>query len=488
MRSFVLKNIYLTALSAILLLSGCKKWEDHISVDNKNLQGSVMDLLKGDPNLSVFTAYLTQTGLDKVLSSSLDFTVFAPVNGSFVNLDQTILSDTAKLAKFLRGHIALQSYYIKDMAVAQRIKLLNGKYATIFNSSIDDASIVGADRYAQNGVVQVIGKSLPYLQNIWETVIADASLPAKQRAYLLSLNKNYYDISNAVQIGVNATTGLPIYQPGTDSVASNIFLRSVYDLKDETKQYTLYMLPDTTWDKEFNKFKVYYATSSVDSTATACNWDIAKDLAISGLQTATAPDTVLSKFNVKVPFTKSAIARTIKTSNGVIYIMSKVDVLPKEKIKQFVIEGESYRYQCGPTGNIIDKRGNTYFRDRINTLTGKPFMDVLVYNHGTAQLALNYRISNAYSARYKVYWVAYNDFVSPTAFSQLVAIGTPTTTTTLLPYFSVPANNLAEVYVGEFTLTNYRPTLDVFLTAANTTVAATNAIICDYFRLEPVVQ
>ena len=149
---------------------------------------------------------------------------------------------------------------------------------------------------------------------------------------------------------------------------------------------------------------------------------------------------------------------------------------PKDKIQQFYIEAENYRTTSA------DRRGNTYFRDRFNSVTNKDFRDVLVFNHGLALFNINYRLNNVYSTKYKVYWVALNDFQT-TTFTQKLGIGSAASTT--FPYTTVAVNNYNEVYIGEFTLPQYQSFLDIYLVAANTTVAATNPLACDYIRLEP---
>jgi hypothetical protein len=85
--------------------------------------------------------------------------------------------------------------------------------------------------------------------------------------------------------------------------------------------------------------------------------------------------------------------------------------------------------------------------------------------------------------RYRVYWVAVNDFQTAT-FNQRFSVGVPTGTT--LPYVTVPLATQTEVLIGEINIVNYQNTMDFYLVAANTTAVATNPIVCDYIRLEPV--
>ncbi|HEY1022047.1 MAG TPA: hypothetical protein VGE06_07025, partial [Flavisolibacter sp.] len=282
------------------------------------------------------------------------------------------------------------------------------------------------------------------------------------------------------------STGEPVYQPGTDSIQTNLFWRNVYDLRNEEGEFTLFVLNDAAWQAELDKYRPYTQTltGDADSTTEFASWAVVKDLVVPGMHSAQGnTDTLLSKFKVKVPFEKASITKTIKTSNGVIYVMDKVDVLPQHKIQPILIQAENYR------ATSEDRRGNTFFRDRFNPLTGTMFRDVNVFNHGRALFNINYRVSNVFGGvKYKAYWVALNDFQAG-SFSQKLAFGTPTANTFTLQnangYTVVTPNDYSEVLLGETTLPTYHAVLDIFLTAANSSSAAVNPLVCDYIRLEP---
>ncbi len=473
-----INKILVVIFAAGTMVIGCKKWDAHNAITDNALTKNLFQQISENSALSKFTELLTKSGYDKVIASSKTFTVFAPTNAALAGMDAAIVSDTAKLRKFVGNHIAGSSYYTTAATTMQRILMLNGKYQNLDTKNIEGAAITTADQYSKNGVVQVIDKMLPVLDNAWETLQNNSTIPAAQKGYMLSLFRKVFDASNAVQIGVNPVTGQPVYQPGTDSIQTNLFWRNEHDLRNESKEFSFFILTDDAWNNEVNKFEPYFATGNVDSTTDLSSWNVVKDFAVEGVYTtATLPDTILSKDNVKVPIDKSAIVQTIKTSNGNIYVLSKADVRPVDKIKQFYIEAENY------TATSADRRGNTYFRDRYNPLSGKDFKDVLVFNHGLALFNINYRLNNVYSTRYKAYWVAVNDFQTG-SFNQKLGIGVPTSTT--FGYTSVTANNFNEVLIGEFTVSNYQPFLDIYLTAANSGTASANAIVCDYIRLEPV--
>ncbi|MBC7889743.1 MAG: fasciclin domain-containing protein [Ferruginibacter sp.] len=477
----IFKPLLLIAIAGLTFI-GCKKWDEHNAITDPAVDKDLFQQIGENSNLSKFAELLIKSGYDKVISSSRTYTVFAPTNAALAALDPALVADTAKLRMFVGNHITNQSYYTINAVALLRLQMLNGKYNNMLGKKLEDANISEADKYAKNGVLQVLDKMLPALPNAWEFLEKSPLAPAKQKAYLLSLFRNVFDNTNAVQIGVDPMTGNPVYQPGTDSVRTNLFWRNVYDIREESKQYTFFMLTDNAWDTEVNKFKPYFVTGTVDSTTQLSSQEVVKDFAVEGVYNpATIPDSILSKFNTKMGIEKSAIVQTIKTSNGIVFIMSKLDITPKGKFKQYVIEAENYRFQSA------DRRGNTYFRDRFSPVTGKDFRDVLVFRHGLALFNLNYRLNGVPALKYKAYWVAVHDNINglTTTFTQKLGIGSATSA--VLPYITVALNNFNEVYLGEFNLTTYNPVLDIYLTAANNTAEATNPIVCDYIRLEPVL-
>ncbi len=467
-----------TAIAAVLLLGSCQKTlDDHTAVTDPSLNKNLLELLNENSAVSSFVTYLKQTGYDKEIASSRTYTVFAPDNAVMATLDAAVKNDPAKLKKFIGNHITTQLFQTSSVTSPTQLLMLSGKYQIMNGNKIGQAVITVKDQYASNGVLQVVDKLLPALDNCWEFVTGDNRAPANQKAFLLSLFRNVFDTSNAVVIGINPVTGEPIYQAGTDSVYTNLFWNKVADLRDEKKQFTFFMLEDAAWDAEQLRFAPYYVTNTTDSNKLVTGWNVVKDFAVDTLyEPAGIPDTIYSEFGTKLPVERSAIVNTIRTSNGIVYIMNRMNVQPASKLKSVIIEGENY------TSTSHDRRNNTYFRERNDPFSTKDFRDVLVFNHGVALFNIRYQLTELPSVKYKVYWRAVNDFQTAT-YSQRFAPGTAAATT--FPYTVVGLTNYNEVYLGEFTLAQYQPLYNVYLVAANSTTAAVNPLVCDYIRLEP---
>lgn len=470
-------KVVIASVVTLLFAAGCtKKTDDYNAINDPALGKTLMELIQENKDLSSFAGYLQATGYDKELNASKAFTVYAPANSYFSTVDPAILSNPAKLKLLIGNHIASQLHHAAGNSTAKRIAMLNGKYLNTKGNKIDVATITTADQYASNGLLQLVNAVIPALENTWD-FMSTPQAPAKQAAYMQSLYGNVFDTSNAVIVGIDPNTGEPIYQAGTDSVYTNLFWNRVYDLRDEKKQFTYFMLADDGWDQEVNKYKPFFETTTADSTAKISGWNVVKDFAVDTVyDPATIPDTIYSKAGIKLGIDRAAIVKTIKTSNGIVYIMSKLDVPARDKFQPIVIQAENY------VSTSNDRRSNTYFRDRVNTVSGKDFRDVLVLGHGVALFNIKYQINEMPKIKYTAYWVAYNDFQTAT-FTQKLGIGEATSA--ILPYVTVAVRDLNEVKLGEFTNDRYWPTRNVYLTAANSTTAAVNPLVCDYIKLVP---
>jgi len=472
-------NNIMAFAAVVFLAAGCTKWDDHNQSLDPKADKTLLQQITETADLSKFASLVVKSGIDKEIGGSKTYTVYAPSNAALATLDATIEADSARLRQFVSNHITSQTYYTSAVTAEKRIPMLNNKYQNINGKKIDDANITLADQYAKNGVLQVIDKMLPYRNNSWEFIETNPLMPLLQKAYLMRNFYNILDVANAVQIGVD-TLGRPIYQPGTDSIRTNFFWRNVYDIRDETKQFTTFVLTDAAWVTESLRLDPYYRDSL---NLYYTNANMIREYAIEGaFDAASLPDTIVSKYNVKLGVPKSAIVQTIKTSNGYVHILNKATVRLQDKFKTIVIEAENYN------ATSASRAGNIYKREMLDSIPGRRFVDLVAYNHGLALFNFRYNVNGLVGRqKYRVYWVAVNNSINgiTTPFTQKLGIDTATSVK-FFGYTTVPMFNYKEQLIGEFTLPEFRNNTNVFLTAANTTVAGTNAITCDYIRFEPV--
>lgn len=458
----------------------CKKWEDHIAVPDPALHNNLFQLIQSDTSLSQFGALLSRTGYDKVISSSKTFTVWAPRNAALQNLDPAVTGDPVKLKQFVGNHISNQSYLTSTVSTPLRVQMLNGKYTLFSATQFDSAHIVKADRYAANGILQVIDSAVYALPNIWEFVNSTTASYA-QNAFLLTLNYTGFDSTKATLDSINPVTGQPVYVPGTGQTARNIFT-DAYAANNEDSVYSYFIIRDANFDSSVTGQRPYFATSTTDSTTGLSGWNVVKDLAVAGQYNYNQlPDSLVlvSKYNVRIPIVKSAITEIHRVSNGVVYVLDHISFIHADKIAPILIQGENVN-----SGSYSKDPGSALsIRQLMNPLTNLLFRDVYVFNIGGV-FTIRYRVNNVYSTRYHVYWVAVNN-LQTTAFSQRIAMDSSLTT---FPYVSVPVvtapSNYAEVYLGDYTTTTWGSHY-VYLINTNSATSGVNTLDLDYVKLVP---
>lgn len=474
------KKIACIALLCTLLITSCNKWKDHTEVVQQDLTQNLLQVISSNPELSKFREYVGTAGLDSVLQASKTLTVWAPTNTAIQAIDPATVADKAKLRAFILNHISNQLYFIRDVSTSVRILMLSGKYNNFSTIKFDEASLGATDRYVSNGVLHTINGMAAPLQNIWEFINATTAQYA-QNAYVKSLDFNAFDPALAIIDSISVITGLPVYRPGTGIVQRNRFNDRVYDLKNEEKQYTYFVMPDANFVVEADSLKNYFSATTTTITDSLTRWNVVKDLAYeTAYPTAFSfPQPLISKFGVSVPVNIAFVVDIKRMSNGFVYIMSKLDVPTGNKFLPITLEGEN------PTGYLqTDKSSFIHKRLRLNPVTGLNFNDIYIVGHGVTTFYSYYRTTELPSIKYQVYAKATNDFQTAAFTENLNAWNTSIgalqgTLPFVVPLFTV-AGAYNEVNLGTITNTKYG-TVEWRMTSVTT-----GPILLDYVRLVPV--
>lgn len=470
------------AFLLVALLGACRKWDEHVKLENQDLSQDLLQAISANADLSRFKELVVTAGLDTLLQSSKTYTVWAPSNAALQSLDPAIAGNKDKLRSFLMNHIANQAFFVRDATTATRIAMLNGKYNSFTGSKFDDANLTSADKFVKNGVLHVINQSIAVLPNIWE-YISSSTAQYLQNSFITTLNFIAFDSSQATIDSISSTTGLPIYKPGTGMVARNRFNDRVYDLKREDRQYTYFVMANPGFTLESDSLKTYYKATTTAITDSLARWNTVKDLVVEGLYPQSSlPALLQSKFGTSIPINQSLIVESKKLSNGIVYVLSAIDFPTASKFPTITIQGEN------PSGFVIDRTANTQYRLRQIPVTNEIYYDILVSGHGVTAFYSFYLRSEIPSIKYKVYAAAVNDFQTGAHAQSIVVkhFTPPSTTVTTLATLAhaVPLRTAAgaynEILLGEFTVPNYG-TLDIQLTATGT-----SPIVLNYLRLVPV--
>lgn len=483
------KKLFVGLLTAALV-SCANPWDDRENNGDANLSKNLSEAITNTTETSQFGQLLVQTGYDKILAASKAYTVFVPTNDAMAAVDQAILSDEEAVKQFVANHIAL-TIYSSERTSDVRIKMLSSKYLNFEGSAlIDDATIVEADHYASNGVYHIINKALTPKLNIWQYINSQAGNSAMSD-YLLSLKELNIYTSDSIAKVTSEQIGAGYL---ADSL-TNSYLKNVYNLNNEKNTYTLFLMEDAGFNLEVDKMKPYLIKESNDperdSTAIYASYFTLRDLAFpKSYKKSDLPATLTSRFGIEIPVDQSKIVDEIHLSNGIIYVMSQVDVDLGKRLLTTQIEGENNR------GYFNFGRSKMFYRDRIDPM-GIFFQDVMVQNPGAALPTISYSSKDFYSTTYKVYWRAIND-VQSNVFQQKLTIysgsevvdGTIKGTNLIadLPYTNVERNYYEPVYIGEFTLDKAQDINFILLQGANTTSNGNNSLTLDYMKFVPVLK
>jgi transforming growth factor-beta-induced protein len=175
-----LRNWFGTALVAASLVSA---------------QGqSLWDLVVATEDLSTLKTAVEAAELESALQGVDPLTVFAPNNAAFAALPEGalegLLADIPQLTAVLTYHVLAGTQLAADLAAGDYVTL-NGASVTVTTPNglvkVNDATVIGPDVLASNGVAHVIDTVLlpagpPPPQSLWDLVVATEDLSTLKTA------------------------------------------------------------------------------------------------------------------------------------------------------------------------------------------------------------------------------------------------------------------------------------------------------------------
>ena len=117
------------------------------------------------PDLSTLVAALKAADLVSTLEGTGPFTVFAPTNQAFADIQPTVdkllePANKAELKKVLTYHVVPGTYTSADLKNGQKLKTVEGQDLTVSvkggTVKVNDATVEKADIETSNGVVHII--------------------------------------------------------------------------------------------------------------------------------------------------------------------------------------------------------------------------------------------------------------------------------------------------------------------------------------------
>ena len=125
---------------------------------------NITQVVNTDKYLTALKKGVIAAGLNKTLSESGPFTVFAPSDIAFAKLDKGVLDNLlqpenkAKLLDMLNHHVVAGKIHFKDLKDGEKLQAVNGKELLVQVTSegtvtVDGAKIQSHDVQTSNGVI-----------------------------------------------------------------------------------------------------------------------------------------------------------------------------------------------------------------------------------------------------------------------------------------------------------------------------------------------
>ena len=295
----------------VLVFSSCGD-DDPITPDNTPTE-SIMDIVDVTTDLSTLKAAIDAAMLRETLSGNGPFTVFAPTNAAFAELDTEVLNyllaTPEELTKVLTYHVVQGNVLSTDLSNGE-VTTLNGRDVSVDLSTgvmINNASVTTADVLATNGVVHLINKVLipddlvlPEARTVVEIASTTPSLSTLVEALTL-----FPDLVTLLSSDGNNT----VFAPDNDAFEALLGAIGQSELSDVPKSVIEDIL------------KYHVITSGVIAST---------DLTDGQMATTASGEDVTVAINSDGVFISDSqvITADITASNGIIHIMKNVMVPP----------------------------------------------------------------------------------------------------------------------------------------------------------------
>ena len=261
----------LFTLSSLGLNSCTDTWDEHYQQGVMG-EGTLWESIKNNQQLSNFARVIEATGYHKSLSSSQVFTVFAPTNDAFTDADANDIINKyqAELAKGLKGeknaaikefvmnHIALYNYSIANESPDTTIRMMNGKYLGLTNSTFSGKPFTSTNTITGNGVLFTLGEKADYIYNLFEYVKSDPELDSVSNFLYMSDPYQFHKIifDSEASVPGEIIKGQQHYLDSVTTTENEILYSSnrLYArLDNEDSCYYALMPTNKAWKEQYEK-------------------------------------------------------------------------------------------------------------------------------------------------------------------------------------------------------------------------------------------
>lgn len=261
------------AMAATLIFNACTDdWDEHYDVKPQGNGVSLWKTISTDENLSNFKTVLEACGYDRVLSSSQVFTVFAPTNENFSEIEAAKwaeiyredsiakIKDTENRAikEFVKNHIALYNHSVSTDC-NDTIVMMNGKYQALVNNGMDGASL-GETVLSQtnllhtNGILFIADTPMGYFPNVFEQLGKVEGLDSIAK---FMYDYNEYKFIPGESVPGSIINGQTHYLDSVTRLQNKLF-GLIGDITAEDSTYWMVVPTNDSWTSMVEEYSNYF--------------------------------------------------------------------------------------------------------------------------------------------------------------------------------------------------------------------------------------
>lgn len=287
-------------LFAFGTISCTDTWDEHYQSATMG-EGTLWETIKSNQNLSNFAKVIEATGYDKSLASSQVFTVFAPTNDKFTEADANVIINEyqAGLAKGLKGdkntaikefvmnHIALYNYSVANETADTTIRVMNGKYLGLTNSTFSGKNFTCTNKQTENGILFTIDDVANYVPNIFEYTKSDEELDSVQHFLYMSSPYQFHveEFKESESVPGEIINGKQHFLDSV-TVTQNELLNDWLSAKlnNEDSSYYALMPTNKVWKEQYDKNITLFQYDKKVSGRDSLMWVYPRVFILAGMQ------------------------------------------------------------------------------------------------------------------------------------------------------------------------------------------------------------
>lgn len=261
------------SMTAVVSCSDFNDWNTAPVLPDSKAEQTIWQNIQQKDNLKDFAKVLAHVGFDKELDAAHNYSVWAPVDGSF-DMDSLLSLDSAKIVnQFIKNHVAEYSYRNSGETDAA-VHFLNGK---TFQFKGNNGSYVlydipladgGKSVPCVNGELYSIVKQSKFLPNIYEFIEErpDSEMFA---SYIRKYDYTFLDLEKSIPGPI--VQGMQTYLDSVYTTENTLFPRYRLYPHIEDSIYTALYPSDKAYESALNTIKSYLAFKETTPYSTVVN-------------------------------------------------------------------------------------------------------------------------------------------------------------------------------------------------------------------------